>query len=77
MSVSLWIVLIVILLIMFGVGQRILDDLRLSDKSALIILIAICIGLVSPPIWIGNYFCFSIGGKGISMFEYSEIQYLL
>ena len=62
MSVSLWIVLIVIVLIMFGVGQRILDDLRLSDKSALIILLAIGVGLVIPPIWIGEYFCFSIGG---------------
>ena len=62
MSVSLWIVSIVILLIIFGVGQRILDDLRLSDKAALIILFAICIGIVIPPIWIGEYFCFSIGG---------------
>ena len=62
MSVSLWIISIVILLVMFGVGQRILDDLRLSDKSALLILISICVGLVIPPIWIGEYFCFSIGG---------------
>ena len=62
MSVSLWIVLILIVLVMFGVGQRILDDLRLSDKSALIILVAICVGLVIPSIWIGEYFCFSIGG---------------
>lgn len=62
MSVSLCVVSIVILLVMFGVGQRILDDLRLSDKSALIILVAICIGIVIPPIWIGKYFCFSIGG---------------
>lgn len=62
MSVSLWIIWVVILLIMFGVGQRILDELRLSDKAALLILVAICIGLVIPPIWIGEYFCFSIGG---------------
>ena len=62
MSVSLWIIWAVILLIMFGVGQRILDDLRLSDKAALLILIAICVGLIIPPIWIGEYFCFSIGG---------------
>ena len=60
MSVSLWIVLIIIVLIMFGVGQRILDELRLSDKAALIILIAICVGIVIPPIWIGKYFCFYI-----------------
>ena len=62
MSVSLWIVLGLIVLVMFGVGQRILDDLRLSDKAALIVLVSICIGLLSPPIWIGEYFCFSIGG---------------
>lgn len=62
MSVSLWIIWVVILLVMFGVGQRILDDLRLSDKWALVILVAISIGLIIPPIWIGEYFCFSIGG---------------
>ena len=62
MSVSLTIISVVILLIMFGVGQRILDSLRLNDKEALIILILICIGLIIPPIWIGEYFCFSIGG---------------
>ena len=62
MSVSLVIVSVLILLVMFGVGQRILDSLRLSDKEALIILILVCIGLIIPPIWIGEYFCFSIGG---------------
>ncbi len=62
MSISLLIITIVILLIMFGAGQRILDGLRLSDKEALIILILICIGIIIPPIWLGGYFCFSIGG---------------
>ena len=62
MSVSLIIISILILLVMFGAGQKILDNMRLSDKEALIILIAICIGLLIPPIWIGEYFCFSIGG---------------
>lgn len=62
MSAGLIIIWIVILLVMFGVGQRILDSLRLNDKEALVILILICIGLVIPPIWIGQYFCFSIGG---------------
>ena len=62
MSVSLIVVTGLILLVMFGVGQKILDNMRLNDKSALVILIAICIGLVIPPIWIGEYFCFSIGG---------------
>lgn len=62
MSTSFIILSIIILLIMFGAGQRILDSLRLSDSSALLILFAICIGLIIPPIWIGDYFCFSIGG---------------
>ena len=62
MSVSLIILSIIILMIMFGVGQRILDSLRLNDIQALVILILICIGIVIPPIWIGQYFCFSIGG---------------
>lgn len=62
MSTSFIILSIIILLVMFGVGQRILDSLRLSDRSALLILFSICIGLIIPPIWIGEYFCFSIGG---------------
>lgn len=62
MSISLTIISILILIIMFGAGQRILDNMRLSDREALIVLISICIGLLIPPIWIGEYFCFSIGG---------------
>lgn len=62
MSTSLIIISVIILLIMFGAGQKILDNLRLNDKQALIILVLICIGLAIPPIWIGKYFCFSIGG---------------
>ena len=62
MSVSLIIVSTIILLIMLGAGQRILDGLRLNDKEAIIILILIAIGIVIPPVWIGDYFCFSIGG---------------
>lgn len=62
MSASLIIVWILLLLVMFGAGQKILDSLRLNDKEALVILILIIIGLIIPPIWIGPYFCFSIGG---------------
>ena len=62
MSISLIIITVLILLVMFGAGQRILDKMRLSDKEALIILIAICIGLLIPPVWVGEFFCFSIGG---------------
>lgn len=62
MQLSIWIVTALIILIMFGAGQRILDRLRLSDKWALIILSAIVVGLIIPPIKIGDMFSFSIGG---------------
>ena len=62
MSVSLWILTILILMLMFGLGQRILDQMRLNDKQAIITLVAIVIGILIPPIYIGKYFCFSIGG---------------
>lgn len=62
MQISIWIVTALIILVMFGAGQRILDRLRLSDKWALIILTAIVIGIIIPPIKIGSMFMFSIGG---------------
>lgn len=62
MQLSVWIITALILLIMFGAGQRILDKLRLSDKWAIVILVAIAIGIIIPPIKIGSVFSFSIGG---------------
>ena len=62
MSISLFILTGIILLVMFGAGQRILDQMRLTDKQALFIMFPICIGIIIPPIYIGNSFCFSIGG---------------
>lgn len=62
MQLSVWIITALILLIMFGAGQRILDKLRLSDKWAIAILVAIAVGIIIPPIRIGSMFSFSIGG---------------
>lgn len=62
MSASLWILSALIILLMFGAGQRILDQMRLNDKQAILVLVSIVIGLIIPPIYIGKYFCFSIGG---------------
>ena len=61
MSVSLWVISALIILLMLGLGQRILDQLRLNDKQAIILLLAIAIGLIIPPIEIGLV-SFSIGG---------------
>ena len=47
---------------MLGAGERILDMLRLNDKQAIFILLAIAVGIAIPPIYIGEYFAFSIGG---------------
>ena len=62
MSFSLVIISILIVALIFGAGQRVLDKMRMNDKWALGILIAIAVGIVIPPISIGKYFTFSIGG---------------
>lgn len=62
MNIGLIIVTGIIILIMFGAGQRVLDKMRLNDKWALLILTLVVIGLLIPPIKIGEYFSFSIGG---------------
>ena len=62
MSISMVVVTVVILLLLFGAGQRVLDKMKMSDTWALIIMIALAVGLMIPPINIGAYFTFSIGG---------------
>ena len=62
MTTTLAILTAIIILLMFGAGQKILDNLRLNDKQAIIILIAIAIGIAVPPIYVGEYFAVSIGG---------------
>lgn len=62
MNISLTILSIMIILLMLGVGQRILDQLRLNDKQAILLLLLIVVGLIIPPIQIGELITFSIGG---------------
>ena len=62
MSVSLTIISILIILLMLGMGQRILDQLRLNDKQAIVLLLAIAIGIIIPPINFGGLVLISIGG---------------
>lgn len=62
MSAGYIILLVLILLVMFGAGQRVLDRMRMSDTWALVVMIAIAIGLAIPTIRIGNNFEFNIGG---------------
>lgn len=55
MSISMIIILTLIFLVMFGLGQRLLDKMRLSDKWALGIMVAILVGMFIPAIYIGKY----------------------
>ena len=62
MSTGYIILLVLIFLVMFGAGQRVLDRMRMNDTWALIVMIAIAVGLAIPTIRIGNNFEFNIGG---------------
>lgn len=62
MSASLAVLSILIILLMLGLGQRILDQLRLNDKQAIVLLLAIVIGIIIPPINFSGVVLISIGG---------------
>lgn len=53
---------VLLLLMLFGVTQRVFDKMRLSTLWAVILTVAIGVGGLIPAIAIGNYFTFSIGG---------------
>ncbi len=54
MTFGMILLLVMSLLIIFGVGQRVLDKLHLNDKWALGVMLAIFIGGLIPAIPIGN-----------------------
>ncbi len=67
MPFGLTILIVVSILILFGVGQRILDRMRLSDKAAIAFLAAIFIGSLIPDIALGRNFSINVGGAVIPM----------
>ena len=67
MTIGMILLIIVAILILLGVGQRILDRLRLNDKLALL-FIALIIGLgFVPDIRISPVFAFNLGGAVIPL----------
>jgi len=62
MSVSLIILTGIIILLMLGFGDRFLDKMKMSDRTAILVLASIALGIIIPPIKIGEYFLCSIGG---------------
>ena len=62
MTIGMILLILVAILILLGVGQRVLDKLRLNDKAALL-FIALIIGLgFVPDIRVTDLFAFNLGG---------------
>ena len=55
------------LLILFGVGQRVLDRLRLTDRQAILFIVLIILGGLAPDIRVTERFAFNIGGALIPL----------
>lgn len=55
MTFGMIVLLVMSLLVVFGVGQRVLDRMRLNDKWALTAMLAVFIGGWIPAIPIGNW----------------------
>lgn len=66
MSIGLILLAIVSVLILFGVAQRVLDRMQLSDRAALIIAAAIFFGGLVPDIRIGQV-VFNLGGAVVPL----------
>lgn len=62
MSLGIVILVVAIILVLFGVGHRVLDRLRLNDKVALIVMIAIIGFSFVPDISLGGGWSVNIGG---------------
>jgi len=61
MSIGMILLLVLALLVIFGLGQRVLDRMRLSDRGALLAMAGIFIGGLIPDITLGPV-RFNIGG---------------
>lgn len=67
MTIGLILLVIVGALILLGVGQRVLDKLRLTDRQALLFIALILVGGFIPDIPVGPLFSFNIGGALIPL----------
>ncbi len=67
MPIGLWILLVVGILIAFGVGQRVLDRMRLTDRQALVYVVFIFVGGIIPDIQLTTYWSVNIGGAIIPL----------
>lgn len=67
MTIGMIILIVVAILILLGVGQRVLDRMRLNDKLALL-FIALIIGLgFVPDVRLADVFAFNLGGAVVPL----------
>lgn len=62
MSLGIVILVVAVILVLFGVGHRVLDRLRLNDKVALVIMVAIIGFSFVPDIPLGGGWSVNVGG---------------
>ncbi|NLO81732.1 MAG: DUF1614 domain-containing protein [Clostridiales bacterium] len=67
MPLGLTLLTVATLLVLFGVGQRMLDRMRLSDKAAVLFMVAIFIGSLIPDIPLGRDLFVNIGGAVVPL----------
>lgn len=67
MTIGTILLLITGILILFGVGQRALDRLRLTDREAILFIALIIAGGFLPDIAVSDVFAFNIGGALIPL----------
>ncbi|MBR2700206.1 MAG: DUF1614 domain-containing protein [Clostridia bacterium] len=67
MSIGTILLLVAGLLVLFGAGQRVLDRLRLTDREAILFIVAIIAGGFLPDIAVTEDFAFNIGGALIPL----------
>lgn len=67
MTIGLILLIAAAALVLFGLGQRVLDKLRLTDRQALLFIALIIGGGLIPDIPVTNLFSFNIGGALIPL----------
>ena len=67
MTIGFILLIITGLLILFGVGQRVLDRLRLTDRQAIVFIVLIIAGGFIPEIAVTERFSFNLGGALIPL----------
>lgn len=65
MPIGLTLLVVTSILVLFGIGHRVLDRMRLDDKTALLFMAGIFIGGLLPDISLGTRFSINIGGAVI------------